>query len=351
MMSDHLRWISPLDPRGMTTLGTLGVIILSVGLWSVQGTLSEVWPNRCSLFKAQLTHEVSSPLSLSDPSGSSSGPSLASEPLTVTATLAADAERLDLWSVARTDGGVPWLIPKRDYVEARVSAQPLAPVWVELITRGGERVVLHLRADQRPIEVYQHLIGAAQVSWVSTPRAQEESTRSESAREIEVVHSSELWESALRRRALSLTPQEISCEPSVAHREVLDVLALTLKRTEHGLKSAWLIHDQVYMTEHQLGPQTQRRLYRSVSRPAEPTGESSRWLWTWTWDQPKRPLGAVKGAPPRWLTHLLNDLEPLVQSEEREALIHEASPRVINESLNFRSRHLVRPARSNTLEE
>jgi hypothetical protein len=122
----------------MSILGTLGVAILGIRLWSVNGTLPEVWPNRCSLFKAQLVQEVEQLNALSSDRGS---------PLNVMVVPQITAERSSLWQVERGPEQTRLFIPKRDFVEARVSAQPLAPVWVELIDRDGERVVAHLRAD------------------------------------------------------------------------------------------------------------------------------------------------------------------------------------------------------------
>ena len=358
---DPLRWISPFDPRGMTILGALGVAMLSVGLWSVNGTLPEVWPNRCSLFKEQLTREMmtreaasltqeqsdAASHHTSSAQASIDSTQIGSSPLSIVAEQGTDQPTVGLWSIGEQSAR-SLVLPVREYVEARISAQPLAPVWVELITRQGERVVAHLRVDTQPLEIYDHLIGASEMRWVSSAeRGSSPVDQSASAQRDDALQSDPqaLWESALRRRALTLTPDAVTCAPKDARDEVLDVLALTLKRAEHGLRRAWLIDEHIHLTEHHIGAQIQRRVHRVVSAPRssarlnEVSGakdqhyasSASRWMWTWRWTHRPAPTPAsTSESPPLWVNELIKDLDVFTRSREaREALTRSPEPLVV----------------------
>ena len=311
-MSDLFRWISPFDPRGMTIFGSLAVVGLSVGLWSVNGTLPEIWPHRCSIFKEQLMRK-------SESQGEHHLNVIAHTELNTELS----TDRFDLWEVTSTQGLGSWLIPRGDYVEARVSSQLLAPVSVEFLTRSGEKVIAHLRADYQAFEIYDYIVGSQkrkvdEVNDPSDPRV----LIPESLLNSKIDQQS-LWSSKLTRRALSLSPSQISCEPDMTDQEIVDVLALILKHADQGLEHAWILSEYSHLSEYRFDTQIHRRLYRDIRVKNTPY----RWVWMWTMSDDhkghkghkghKSSLNSTSETPPSWVLNLMKDLDLLALDPTR----------------------------------
>jgi hypothetical protein len=225
-----------------------------------------------------------------------------------------NTDRFDLWEVASTQGLESWLIPRGDYIEARVSSQLLAPVSVELLTRSGEKVVAHLRADYQAFEIYDYLVGSQRkVDEVNDP-SDSGVILPESLLNSKIDPQS-LWGSKLTRRSLSLSPSQISCHPDMTDQEIVDVLALILKHADHGLEHAWILSENSHLSEYKLETQIRRRLYRDVQVKNKPY----RWTWMWTVTNKakKDSLSSTPKTPPSWILNFIKDLDLLTLDSSR----------------------------------
>lgn len=301
-MSDLLRWISPFDPRGMSVYGSLAVIVLSVGLWSVNGTLPEIWPHRCSLFKAQLVRNAHP----------NNGPA---RHLLVVADPSADLDQHNLWEIKVPQGQPSWFIPRGDYVEARLSHHLPTSISIQLVRRSGGSVTARLRPDYQAFDLYAYLVGAATQERPSGVTSLSPAVVAPPTSLVRAgVDAQHLWGGRLNRRALRLTPDQVSCRPDQTVKEVVDVLALTLKHADQGLARAWILNTHNHLSEYTLEGKVSRRLYRDLRVGPR----SYQWVWMWE-DPPKDPAARSTDQPQPWLLDLINDVEMIARDPQASA--------------------------------
>jgi hypothetical protein len=252
------RWLNPRRPEGMSVWGSAGVLAASALLWGGRGALSEVWPNRCGLLRAQLAPEEVHPLRLVE---------------------GASAEGRWALSLRLPVGEASLWLP------ATLDAQP--EVREE---GGGVRVTLSG--------------GGVEVEGVL------KRVSGEAAREVLSGVAGRPWGLSadtlyLARLGLSLSARALTCDRELAEVEVEHVAALLLRggvsAEERGrLREARLVGAEGWwlsLSPAREGEGAEERLWL----PLAEASEGGRWAWEWRVRGGARGPGAsARGAPPAW---------------------------------------------------
>jgi len=241
-----------------------------------------------------------------------------------------DLDNLKLWKLQSLEGFTPWFIPRGDYVEAKLSVNSSSLISVELFTRSKVKVTAHLRVDHQVFTAFEYIVGTQQniqsndvgsiTSSLSTPPP--------SLRHAG-IEPQMLWRSILSRRSLSLIPDQLSCQSNQISQEVLDVLALTLKDTQHGLERAWILTPQNQLTEYNSAQQTYRHIERNVQIDQRP----HQWIWTWDNSGSLDP-NSTPDTPGLWVRRLVKDLD-LITLNPHQFTQQNSQPILVNANLSL----------------
>ena len=298
-MSDRLRWLSPFDPRGMSLYGMTICALLSIGLWSVSGTFREVWPNRCSLFRAQLVE--GSPVSGADAFKS---------PLSVIADgkhtqLHQQATYPPLWELKRADGQTIIRLPALPYERAELHQSPFSPHTLSLFYPKGS-ITVFVKRDYPEYELFNYLAGVSHSKVIAGEK------------------DSILRSSVLQRRGLTITPDVLTCHRDHAEEQVINLLALALKSQEHGLQKSWIIHQESWLNEYRFEQTTQYRLYQTL-----PVVSQVRQV---IWNLPaSSTLSREESIPavPTWLSQLFNRIDHAWRDSDQAKQVWTSPTRLI----------------------
>ncbi len=320
-MSNISRWFSPLDHRGMVLWGSISCLYLSSLLYQVQGELSEVWPNRCSMVRSAL---ISTEVGV-HPKDLTSSLNVVFD----TSDIALSTDELKaagLWSISsegssgeasnighQEDSQRGWLIPIRHYKSARVRLNRLTPIWIELISDSGASIMLIYEQDQSVESLYHYLTGRRYIEGMN-----------------ELTTPLFLSRVNLEELAYKVTPSMISCDREVMDDELAKLLSLLLKETERGVTQARSWEPGVWEVDSEVMGKRRRVIHRRVRD--HNAGEGQLGVWSVSWnpkeDEGQSPLlnppllNPPLLNPPQWLQTLLFTIEKAHGSptETRELL-------------------------------
>jgi hypothetical protein len=247
-------WVNPRHPLGMVTWGTLTIALISFGLWTIHGRAEELWPNRCQLLKSQLLDQPIYQVTFQDPP----------DDLSTSKTLSLPPQSWPLH--LSNSSSIPISVARYTHLEIHHYIDPKAEVDLAIkltaptgVTVWGERKREPSNADS--LKLLRYALGGAHVQEIELPRS-----------------------SALRRMGYELTPIDLSCRREHLLPEVIQMVALLLKRSDESYQHVerWGMGGWSATVNEQ---GSSRRVYTSPiisSSKSSSSAQAASWMWVWS---------------------------------------------------------------------